>query len=242
MITIIPAIDIIDGQCVRLSQGDYAQRKTYSTDPLAVARSYADIGIRRLHVVDLDGAKSSKPINLHVLQSIASHTDLDIQWGGGVKDGDALASVMDAGASRVICGSVAVSDPDMFGRWLAQYGAQRIILGADIRDGFVATHGWLVDSGQTIDELLSVNAVRGLRQAIVTDISKDGMLGGPNFDLYTDLQQRFPEVDITVSGGISSMEDLTLLNDKGLRSVVVGKAIYEGRITLEMLEQWLQNV
>lgn len=240
MITVIPAIDIIGGQCVRLKQGDYHQKTTYG-DPLDMAKSYEQIGLKRLHVVDLDGAKSSMPVNLSVLEQIATATSLDIQWGGGVKSREALLEVLRAGASRVICGSVAIEKPDMLGEWLDEFGADKIILGADVKDGFVATHGWLKGSQTTLEQVIGDFASRGLRQSIVTDISRDGMLNGPNFELYTRLQNTFKEVDITVSGGISSMADLDRLNLMGLRSVVVGKAIYEGLIELETLEKWLQN-
>lgn len=241
MITVIPAIDIIDGQCVRLSQGDYARQKTYSNDPTQVAREYEAIGIRRLHVVDLDGAKNSEPSNLKVLERIASVTSLDVQWGGGVKSRAALQSVLDAGASRVICGSVAITEPDMFADWLAEFTGAKIILGADLKDGFVATHGWLKESTTRVEEIVEHFSRKGLSQTIVTDISKDGMLMGPNFELYDTLQNRFPEIDITVSGGISSLDDLKRLSSMGLRSVIVGKAIYEGRITLKTLREWLQS-
>lgn len=240
MITVIPAIDIIGGQCVRLTKGDYSQKTSYG-DPLDMAKSYEAIGLKRLHVVDLDGAKSSLPVNLSILEQIASATNLDIQWGGGVKSREALLQVLQAGASRVICGSVAISNPEMFSEWLSEFGSHRIILGADVKDGFVATHGWLRSSQTTLDELLLDFEAQGLSQSIVTDISRDGMLGGPNFELYEHLQGAFDRVDITVSGGISSMADLDRLDAMSLRSVIVGKAIYEGRIELKVLERWLQN-
>ena len=239
---LIPAIDLIDGRCVRLTQGDYAQTKIYDEDPVEVARRYADCGIRRLHIVDLDGAKAKAPCNLRVLERVATATSLDIEWGGGIKDTDALRSAVNAGASRIICGSIAVDDAPLFAQWLQEYGAERMILGADVRNGKVATHGWLKDGGIGVEELVEKFLPDGLSQIICTDISCDGMLQGPNFPLYTELQQRFPTVDVTLSGGISSMNDIDRAYEEGIRAVIIGKAIYEGRITLKDLERWLLNV
>ena len=239
---LIPAIDLIDGRCVRLTQGDYAQTKIYDEDPVEVARRYADCGIRRLHIVDLDGAKAKAPCNLRVLERVATATSLDIEWGGGIKDTDALRSAVNAGASRIICGSIAVDDAPLFAQWLQEYGAERMILGADVRNGKVATHGWLKDGGVGVEELVEKFLPDGLSQIICTDISCDGMLQGPNFPLYTELQQRFPTVDVTLSGGISSMNDIDRAYEEGIRAVIIGKAIYEGRITLKDLERWLLNV
>lgn len=240
-IEIIPAIDIIGGQCVRLTQGDYSQRTVYSSDPVEIAKSYEAIGIRRLHVVDLDGAKAAAPQNLDTLRKIATATKLDIQYGGGIKSGEALKAVLETGANRAICGSVAITAPDRFEEWLAAYGPEHIILGSDTKAGKVAINGWLESSETDVQTIVRRFAERGLRQVICTDISRDGMLEGPNFELYTTLQSEFPEVDITVSGGISSLDDIVRLDDMGLRSVIVGKAIYEGRITLKDLERCLQN-
>ena len=239
---LIPAIDLIDGRCVRLTQGDYAQTKIYDEDPAEVARRYADCGIRRLHIVDLDGAKAKAPCNLRVLERVATATSLDIEWGGGIKDTAALRSALNAGASRIICGSIAVDDAQLFAQWLQEYGTGRMILGADVRNGKVATHGWLKDGGIGVEELVEKFLPDGLSQIICTDISCDGMLQGPNFPLYTALQQRFPTVDVTLSGGISSMKDIERAYEEGVRAVIIGKAIYEGRITLKDLERWLLNV
>ena len=236
---IIPAIDLMDGKCVRLTQGDYGQKKEYSADPLDMAKQYEDCGITRLHVVDLDGAKAKKPCNLAVLERIASGTSLDVEWGGGIKDSSALESALDAGAGRIICGSIAVDDRLEFTTWLSEYGPSQIVLGADVRDGKVATHGWLKDSGLTLDELMNWYVPEGLSQMICTDISKDGMLQGPDFDFYVNLKEARPSVDITLSGGISSMADVEKAAALGLHSVIVGKAIYEGRISLKDLESWL---
>ncbi len=239
MIEIIPAIDIIGGECVRLTQGDYAQKSVYYKNPADVAQRYAEAGIRRLHLVDLDGAKASEPRNLHVLEEVARRTRLDIQYGGGIKSAESLRKVLDAGASRAICGSIAVTEPEMLEEWLGEFGGEHIILGADTRDGKVATHGWLTSSHLTAEELIRRFAAKGLSQAIVTDISRDGMLTGPAFELYRDLQAEFPEVEITASGGISNIDDICRLDAQGTRSVIVGKALYENKITLEELKIWL---
>ena len=236
---IIPAIDLMDGKCVRLTQGDYGQKKEYSADPLDMAMQYADCGVTRLHVVDLDGAKAKKPCNLAVLERIATRTSLDVEWGGGIKDASALRSALDAGAGRIICGSIAVDDRVAFSEWLTQFGPSRIILGADVRDGKVATHGWLKDSGLALEELMNWYVPEGLSQMICTDISKDGMLQGPDFGFYVSLKEQWPTVDVTLSGGISCMDDLVKAEELQLHSVIVGKAIYEGRISLKELESWL---
>lgn len=241
MINIIPAIDLIDGKCVRLTKGDYSQKKQYDASPLDMALRYQDIGIRRMHLVDLDGAKSSSPKNLHVLEQIATHTSLDIEWGGGIKSDEALRDAFNAGANHLIVGSVAVSHPELFARWLDTYGGDRLVLGADVNNGRVAINGWLEESEQTIENLIDCFVPHGLREVICTDIAKDGMLQGPTFDLYARLQAAYPEQDIIVSGGISKMDDILRLDEMNLRHVIVGKAIYEGRITLNELSQWLQN-
>ena len=238
---IIPAIDLMDGRCVRLTQGDYGKKKEYSADPLYMAEQYEDAGITRLHVVDLDGAKAKRPCNLAVLEKIAGATSLDIEWGGGVKDAGALRSVLDAGAGRIICGSIAVDDRKEFSSWLSSFGPSKIILGADVRDGKVATHGWLEDSGLPLDELMKWYVPAGLSQMICTDISRDGMLQGPDFGFYVGLKEAWPGVDITLSGGVSCMADIVKAESLGLHSVIVGKAIYEGRITLKEIESWLLN-
>ena len=238
---IIPAIDLIDGRCVRLTQGDYEQKKEYSADPLDMAKLYEDCGVTRLHIVDLDGAKAKQPCNLRTLEKIASGTSLDIEWGGGIKDSVSLRSALDAGAGRIICGSVAVDNKDEFLSWLSGFGSSRIILGADVRDGKVATHGWLKDSGLTLSELMDWYVPAGLTQMICTDISKDGMLQGPDFEFYVDLKRAFPTVDVTLSGGISCMADIEKAAQLELHSVIVGKAIYEGRISLKEIESWLLN-
>lgn len=234
-IEIIPAIDLIGGECVRLTQGDYARKSTYYRNPLEVARKYEEAGLRRLHLVDLDGAKASRPMNLAVLERIAGGTSLSIQYGGGIKSAGALQSVFDAGATRAICGSIAVREPEQFAAWLGEFSPERIVLGADTRDGRIAINGWLEASTMGVEELIERFETDGLRQVICTDIARDGMLSGPSTALYTALQARFPQIDITVSGGIASWEDIEALDALGLRSVIVGKAIYEGRISFDQL-------
>ena len=239
MINIIPAIDLIDGKCVRLTKGDYNQKKEYSASPLDMALRYQDIGISRLHLVDLDGAKSSSPKNLHVLEEIATRTSLDIEWGGGIKSDEALRDAFNAGASHLIIGSVAANQPERFAHWLDTYGGDRLILGADISEGRVAINGWLEQSELTIEELIERFRPHGLREVICTDITKDGMLQGPTFELYARLQTAYPEQDIIVSGGISCMDDIYRLDEMKLRHVIVGKAIYEGRIKLDELKDFI---
>lgn len=238
MIEIIPAIDIIEGKCTRLSQGDYATQKNYGGDPAEWARAFAGCGIRRLHLVDLEGAKASTPQNLRTLEKIAGLGLLKLEWGGGIKDDDALASVWNAGADWAIIGSIAAKEPMRMQGWLQTYGS-RIILGADIRNGKVAVSGWLEDSGIGLDSL--IESFKGLEQAIVTDISCDGMLQGPAFDLYKGLQTRFPDLKTIVSGGVSSIDDIRRADSMGLPGIIVGKAIYENRITLNDISLCLQK-
>lgn len=241
MIEIIPAIDIIDGKCVRLSQGDYQQKTVYDVSPVEMARMYADTGVKRLHLVDLDGAKASQPCNLKALHDIASLNLLDIEWGGGIKSREHLEAVFEAGAGHAIIGSLAVKSPDLMEKWLKEYGGDKIILGADLRDGKVSVSGWLEDSEMTIDDIIERFLPHGLNEVIVTDISKDGMLKGPNTGLYVDLVHRFPGLTFTVSGGISSIEDIDLLDHLGLPRVIIGKAIYENRIPLSLIKSRLSK-
>ncbi len=237
MIEIIPAIDIIDGKCVRLSQGDYDRKTVYTSTPEEMAALYADCGVRRIHLVDLDGAKAGHPCNLESLRKIAGVPGLDIEWGGGIKTREDLDAVFEAGADHAIIGSVAVKRPDLMEAWLKEFGGEKIILGADIRQGKVSVSGWLEDSELGIDEIIKRFLPFGLKEVIVTDISKDGMLQGPDGALYTGLSERFPSITFTVSGGISSADDIRRLDALGLPRVIVGKAIYEGRISPEELKQ-----
>lgn len=240
MIKIVPAIDLIGGRCVRLTQGDYGSQKAYDGMPAEVARRYADAGVERIHLVDLDGAKTGAPANLKVLEAIAGAVSCELEWGGGIAGPEALQAVFDAGATHAIAGSVAALKPEVFESWLSRYGA-RMILGADVRDGRIAVKGWLEEVPLTIEELVQHFLPMGLRECIVTDISRDGMLQGPSTELYQRLQSAFPQLSFTVSGGISSMEDIRSLDRAGLQKVIVGKAIYEERITLKDIALWLQN-
>ncbi len=240
-IEIIPAIDIIDGKCVRLSQGDYNRQTTYDASPLDMARRYADIGVRRLHVVDLDGAKASSPVNLRVLEKLAAVDGLQIEWGGGIKSDSALRDIFSAGASYAVVGSVAARQPELFAEWLEEFGPQRMVLGADISNGKIATHGWLHTDDKSVDNLVDLFLPYGLSQAIVTEISRDGMLSGPETPLYVGLQKKYPNVIFTVSGGIGSEQDIIDLDQAGLHRVIVGKAIYENKVPLKFIEEWLQN-
>ena len=239
MIEIIPAIDIIDGRCVRLSQGDYAQQTTYEADPVDMVKRYADSGVKRVHVVDLDGAKAAFPANLGLLERMAGVNGVNIEWGGGLKSDVAVRAALDSGATYAIVGSIAATSPVLFAVWLEQFGAERMVLGADVRAGRVAISGWKEELDLSIDDLVKRFLPQGLTQTICTDISRDGMLQGPSFELYARLQNDYPTVDFTVSGGISSMADILRLDEMNLRKVIVGKAIYEGRIALKEIEQYI---
>lgn len=232
---ILPAIDLIGGRCVRLSQGDYEQKKQYDASPLEMVEAYVRHGLRRIHVVDLDGAKASRPANLDTLRQIAAVEGAEIEWGGGIKSADALNQVFDAGARYAVVGSVAARQPELFEEWLQEFGAERMVLGADVKGGRVSVNGWREEVDLTIDQLIDRFLPLGLNQVICTEISRDGMLQGPATELYVRLQKKYPTIDITVSGGISSRADIEQLRQLGLRKVIVGKAIYEGRIKLEEL-------
>ena len=240
-IEIIPAIDIIEGRCVRLSQGDYERRRVYDASPVDMAKRYADCGVNRIHVVDLDGAKSSSPKNLRTLEQMAVGANVEIEWGGGIKSEESLRALFDYGATYAIVGSVAAREPMLFAEWLVRFGGDKMVLGADVRDGKVSVNGWQEDLAVTIEELIDGFLPMGLSQVVCTDITRDGMLQGPTDELYVQLQGRYPTVDFTVSGGIGSMADIERLNEKGLRKVIIGKAIYENRITLKDIEQWSLN-
>ena len=240
MIEVIPAIDIIEGRCVRLSQGDYDSKKEYGA-PEDMARRFADSGARRIHLVDLDGAKASSPANLKVLEAVAALGSMKIEWGGGIKTVSALNDVLNAGADYAIVGSIAALQPEMFAEWLQDLGADRIVLGADVRGTRVAVNGWKEDSPLELRGMLDRFMPFGLRQVVCTDISRDGMLCGPATGMYVELQAAYPSVDFTVSGGIGSNADIASLDALGLRKVIVGKAFYEGRISLKELESWWQN-
>ena len=234
-IKIIPAIDIIGGKTVRLSRGDYDSKTVYDKSPYDVARRYVDAGFSHIHVVDLDGAKASAPVNLQILEKMASVDGIEVEWGGGIKSDSSLRAVIDAGATYAVVGSVAAVSPETFTDWLGRYGSDRMVLGADVLDGIVKVNGWLDGAGIGIDDLLKLFVPHGLKRVICTDISRDGMLEGPSFGLYEGLMREFPGLAVTVSGGVSCMDDIVQLNDMGLHSVIVGKALYEDRISIDEL-------
>ncbi len=244
MIRIVPAIDLIGGRCVRLTRGDYATKKVYDASPVETARRYADCGVQRIHLVDLDGAKASRPCNLAVLEQIAAAVSVELEWGGGIATTDDVERVFSAGATHAIVGSVAALQPERFEDWLSRWGS-RMILGADARQTEgrwrVAVKGWQEEAPLSLDAILRRFAGRELREAIVTDIGRDGMLQGPTTGLYVQLQAAFPQVTFTVSGGVSSMDDIRALDAAGLQKAIVGKALYENRITLKDIALWSQK-
>ena len=235
---IIPAIDIIDGKCVRLSKGDYSTQKTYNENPLEVAKAYENQGIEYLHLVDLDGAKSKHIVNHKVLETIATKTNLKIDFGGGLKSDEDLRIAFESGAKQITGGSIAVKDPDTFTSWIEHYGAEKIILGADVKGEYIATDGWLETSDQSLFDFLAHYQTKGIQHSICTDISKDGMLQGPSFDLYQKILSE-TEVKLIASGGISQFDELLRLADMGCEGTIIGKAIYENRISLKQLEQFI---
>ena len=239
MIELIPAIDIIDGKCVRLSQGDYDTQKVYNESPLEVAKEFEANGIRRLHVVDLDGAKSSHIVNYKVLDQIAGHTSLTIDFGGGIKTDEDLTIAFEYGAQMVTLGSIAVKNPDLFKSWLHKYGAERIILGADVKDNRISVNGWKEESQQELLPFLADYTQEGIRKVLCTDISRDGMLQGPSIELYKQIMGQFPDMHLIASGGVSGLDDIIRLNEAGIPAVVFGKALYEGRITLKDLNRFM---
>lgn len=235
MIELIPAIDIIGGQCVRLTKGDYAQKTVYRDSPAEVAAEFERIGFRRLHVVDLDGAKSRHIVNHQALQDITAATRLTVDFGGGIKTDDDIETAFRHGASMVTVGSVAVTHPDRFIAWLEKYGAERIILGADVRNGLISINGWKEDSTEPLLPFLRRYIDAGVRHVLCTDISKDGTLLGPATALYRQVMEAYPQLHLIASGGVSSMDDIRALDQAGIPAVVFGKAIYEGRIDLHEL-------
>lgn len=239
MIEIIPAIDIIDGKCVRLTQGDYNQKKVYNEDPVEVAMMFEDAGIKRLHTVDLDGARSSHVVNTRVIERIATHTNLTIDFGGGIKSDEDLRKAFDAGAQMVTIGSVAVKEPELFASWTETYGGEKIILGADVKNGYISISGWLEEGEQKLMDFIAHHTKNGIHNVLCTDISRDGMLQGPAIDLYKDIMAHHPTLHLIASGGVSCINDIERLNDAGIPAVVFGKAIYEGRIKLKELERFL---
>ena len=239
MIEIVPAIDLIEGKCVRLSQGDYSSKKVYNENPLEIAKEFEAAGIKRLHVVDLDGAKSKTIVNHKTLERIATKTKLVIDFGGGLKSDNDLRIAFESGARMITGGSIAVKDPETFSHWLKTYGGDKIILGADVKNEEIAVTGWLENSGHDMWPFIENYITKGVTKVICTDISKDGMLQGPSTELYVKMKQRFSTLYVIASGGISCITDVEKLNEKGIDSVIIGKAIYEGKISLKELTRFL---
>ena len=235
MIELIPAIDIINGQCVRLTKGDYKQKKVYHDDPVAVAKDFEALGFRRLHIVDLDGAKSKHIVNDAVLRGITSATSLTVDFGGGIKTKEDIEKAFEAGAAMVTIGSVAVTDPDLFIGWLKKYGPEKLILGADVRNGMISINGWKEDSSEPLLPFLRKYIDAGVVNVLCTEISKDGTLQGPAVALYKEVMANYPQLHLIASGGVSRQEDIEELEREGIPAVVFGKAIYEGRIDLKSL-------
>lgn len=238
-IEIIPAIDLIDAKCVRLSQGDYEQKTVYNENPLEVAKMFEAAGITRLHLVDLDGAKAKHIVNYKVLETIATKTNLVIDFGGGLKSDDDLRIAFESGAKMVTGGSIAVREKDTFLQWLEKYGNEKIILGADAKDGNIAVGGWLETTELGVIDFISDYHKKGISKVISTDIAKDGMLSGPSFDLYSEIMEKLPKVEIIASGGIATMDEILKLDEMGVPGVITGKAIYENRITLKEIERFI---
>jgi len=236
---IVPAIDLIDGKCVRLSQGDYGRRKVYSDSPLEVAKSFEAAGIRRLHLVDLDGAKAQHIVHHRILEQITSHTSLIVDFGGGLKTDEDLRIAFESGAQMVTGGSIAVKSPEAFENWINTYGPERIILGADVSEGKIVVFGWTERSELDLWSFLENYVQKGINKVICTDISRDGMLRGPALELYTQILAKYPELHLIASGGVSSLKDLDDLKAAGLPAAILGKAIYEGRIQLKDLSKYI---
>jgi len=238
MIQIIPAIDLIEGKCVRLTQGDYGQKKIYNENPLEVAQQFEDAGLKRLHLVDLDGAKAKKVVNWKVLETIASKTSLHVDFGGGVQSDDDLKIAFESGAKQVTGGSIAVKQPDLFEHWLKTYGGDKIILGADAKNEKIAVSGWEEGTSIWVYDFVEEYVAKGVKYTISTDVAKDGLLQGPSFDLYKNLQDKCPDLNIIASGGIAGIEDVEKLAEMNIYGVIIGKAIYENRISLADLQRF----
>lgn len=238
MIELIPAIDIIDGKCVRLTQGDYNRSTKYSDNPLDIAKSFEEAGINRLHLVDLDGAKASHVVNLKVLDSIASSTEMIIDFGGGIKSDDDIQSVFDHGASMVTIGSLAVTDFSKLREWFSKYKSDKFIIGADVKNGEISIHGWLESGGIDLFTFIDRYIACGITKILCTDISRDGMLSGPSIKLYKEILQRHPDIELIASGGVRNIDDIRTLESSGVPSVVFGKAFYEGFLSLEEISSY----
>ena len=239
MIDLIPAIDIINGSCVRLVEGDFDRKTDYGHDPVMMTKFFEGAGFKRLHVVDLEGARSGSPIHIPLLKRMANDRKITIDFGGGVREADQVEEILKAGAKQVSIGSIAVKDPDKVVEWIQKFGPESFLLGADIKDGKIATNAWMETSSLTIDEFLSTWIEKGIKQFFCTDVSRDGKLQGPALDLYKKIKKDFPEIYIVASGGVSNVGDIQELDDAGIDAVIFGKAYYEGRITINELSKWL---
>ena len=239
---IIPAIDIIDGKCVRLSKGDYATKIIYNENPLEVAKEFEDHGIKYLHLVDLDGAKSHKIINHNILEKIANQTNLSIDFGGGLKSDEDVKIAFNSGANQITGGSIAIKNPNLFNQWLTTYGNDKIILGADANNEKIAISGWLEESNQEVIPFIEKYHTKGVKYVISTDIAKDGMMQGPSFELYKKIKNAVPKMNIIASGGVSRFDELPKLAKIGCEGVIIGKAIYENRISLKQLEKYILKI
>ncbi|MBP9005669.1 MAG: 1-(5-phosphoribosyl)-5-[(5-phosphoribosylamino)methylideneamino]imidazole-4-carboxamide isomerase [Candidatus Marinimicrobia bacterium] len=239
MITIIPAIDIINGKCVRLSRGDFNTQKIYNENPLEIARQFADAGIKRLHLVDLDGARQKRVVNWEVLEKIATGTPLQIDFSGGIRSETDVRIAFESGARQITVGSIAISAPDLVEEWLKIFGGEKIILGADVIDRKIAIHGWQEKAPLEIMEFLQNFQEKGIQQTICTEVARDGMLTGPAFELYREIKQKFPDLYLIASGGISRIDDIYQLQDDGIDGVIIGKALYEGYLKLSELKGFL---
>lgn len=235
MIELIPAIDLIDGKCVRLTKGDYNQKKIYNENPVEIAKGFEEMGFQRLHVVDLDGARSKHIVNVDVLRAITTETHLTVDFGGGIKSEDDIEKAFANGASMVTIGSIAVTQPELFLKWLDQYGADKLILGADVKNGMISINGWKEDSAEQLLPFLKKYIDHGVKNVLCTEISKDGTLQGPALSLYREIMDAYPQLHLIASGGVSSNEDIIALDQAGIPAVVFGKAFYEGRINIPEL-------
>ena len=239
MIELVPAIDMIEGKCVRLTQGDYDTQKIYNESPLEVAKQFQEAGVTRLHMVDLDGAKAGHIVNYRMLEKVASHTDLSIDFGGGLKSDDDLHIAFDCGAQMVTGGSIAVKNPDLFLSWITRYGSERIILGADAKEKKIAISSWKEGTAIDLIPFIKDYQSKGISKVICTDIARDGMLQGPAVKLYQEMQQEMPGLYVIASGGVSSMGDIERLEEANIPAVIFGKAIYEGQISLKEIETFI---
>ena len=235
---LIPAIDIINGQCVRLTKGDYDTKKVYNESPVEVAKSFEGAGLTHVHVVDLDGARAKHMVNAKVLEDIATKTSLQVDFGGGIKSATDLQTAFDCGAAQVTLGSIAVTAPDLVGEWLNTFGSERLILGADAKNRRIATHGWEQDSGIDVLDFVKDYSQKGFEYVLCTDVAKDGMLAGPSLELYYELLEELPEIALIASGGVTTLDDLYQLEELGCAAAIIGKAIYEGKISLKELETY----